>query len=442
MCKVAWYGGMLVSVVFGGITASGQQNVGGPPMVGAHRHQRPWIVLGGPSPASRVEEDDDAKRFERVMADQATSEQAGAYRSMVKTTTEAMQQMQSLQGRLEKRRSTAEIVDNGRALHELLNSIGYQNKRFVEELTKQQRVGLKNVVLKLEKAEADLAREANLLDQRMEEVNLDVTQLGFSAKSLNQALRTFHEQQMELGDDMGIVIEGDGRDLSFELAPVKNSVAIGDQAVMITLSGTLSKIAADGGGSVFELRLTADLSDLQQNMTNILRSKLNHGEGCGERIEVQQAALSAKEPGSLALTQLHYEWWSCHPGGGENLMAESAGTVEVKLTPVVEQGNGLRLVSELGRVDADGMLREQLRSGTLAEKLRDEVTEALLPAVQAMMSFKTTLPAAAQDDATLQKAEFREASGLQAVLGGRVRIPDQEVKLLASQLKGYARPTQ
>jgi hypothetical protein len=51
-------------------------------------------------------------------------------------------------------------------------------------------------------------------------------------------------------------------------------------------------VAVENGRNLFNLKLTADLSDLQQNITAILRAQLTRSPRCGERIEIQQATLT------------------------------------------------------------------------------------------------------------------------------------------------------
>src|SRR5450755_1732275 len=69
------------------------------------------------------------------------------------------------------------------------------------------------------------------------------------------------------------------QELSFRIPPVK----IENQPIAITASGFISRVAAERGQNVFKLELIADLSDLQQNITQVLRSQLDKSDRCGER---------------------------------------------------------------------------------------------------------------------------------------------------------------
>jgi hypothetical protein len=119
-----------------------------------------------------------------------------------------------------------------------------------------------------------------------------------------------------------------------------------------------------------------------------------------------------------------------------NELAEGDGTVEIKLTAVVEPPNTLKIVAALGRIDAAGMVGESLRSGSLGEDLRDKVAQSVLSAAQTSADFKITLPPAVQDFAVLQSATFQDAGvgTLILRLDGQVEISNAQADLLAGQL--------
>ena len=89
-----------------------------------------------------------------------------------------------------------------------------------------------------------------------------------------------------------------------------------------------------------------------------------------------------------------------------------------------------------GHIDATGMLGEELRSGALGEDLQDKAAQSVLLAAQAATDFKTALPLAVQNSATIQSAKFREVGvgGLGVVLNGQVEISNEQADQLAKQL--------
>jgi hypothetical protein len=231
-----------------------------------------------------------------------------------------------------------------------------------------------------------------------------------------------------------------GQELTFKIPPTKIAVNIENQPIAIMASGVISRVSVERGQNVFKLQLIADLSDLQQNITEVLRAQLDRSDRCGARIAIQSATLTPLPPASQVLARLHFERWTCVKVFGKerpNKLVGGNGTIEVKLTPAVDDESTLRLVPEIGRVDAEGALGELLRSGAVGAALREKVTKALLSAMQKGTNFKATLPPIAQDYATIQNAQFQDGGSgqLNVVLDGEVRISNEQIKLLASQLK-------
>jgi hypothetical protein len=235
----------------------------------------------------------------------------------------------------------------------------------------------------------------------------------------------------------------DAQNLTFNVPPVKIPFMVKDQAVSITASALISMVSSDRDQAVFKLKLTADLADLQQNMTGLLSEQLDKDDHCGDRISIEHASLMPADPASLATVQLHYERWACLKAFGKQqakrLIAGNA-VVPVKLTPgVAEDNTELRLVPEVGTIEADGSLGELLQSGTVGAMIREKVQAAILSAMQKGTNLSVTLPTAAQGYATIQSAEFKDAGSgrLTVVLDGQLRITQAQVKMLSKQLNEH-----
>ena len=231
-----------------------------------------------------------------------------------------------------------------------------------------------------------------------------------------------------------------GQKLSFKIPPVTVPVNIANQPIAITASGAISMVTAEHGENLFNLELVADLSGLQQNITQILRSQLDRSDRCGEHIAIQNATLTPLAPAGRVVARLHFERWTCVKVFGKerpNKLVGGNGAIEVKLTPAVDDESTLRLVPEIGRIEAEGTLGELLRSGPIGAALREKITRALLSAMQKGTNFKATLPPAAQDYVTIQNAQFQDggSGNLDVVLDGEIRISNEQLKLLANQLK-------
>jgi hypothetical protein len=397
--------------------------------------------LSGPAGlASGVSVNDDLKGFHKVLAVQATRQQIVEYNLMVKSTAAASAELQSFLEQLSKANKRPELAGRDAALEQALERARTENKKFLDGLSDRQKSGLKEIAKKLIKTDSDLAQKAKALDQEIGDTKVVAQTIANSAQSLEQTLASFRSQQLDLGEEMSIGAATGGQDSTFNLAPVKNTVKLENQPIAITTSGVVSKGAAEGGQNTFKLELTADLSDLQLNITDVLRAQLDKADRCGERIAIHSATLSALAPASLVVAHLHFERWACFGRDTVNEMVEGNGAIEVKLTPAVGEDGGLRLSPEIGRIDAEGLVGELLRSGSLGEALRDKVAESILSTVRQGADFKATLPSAAQGYTTLHRAQFQgTGSGkLMVVLEGEIRVSNEKVTALTSELKGRA----
>jgi len=431
----------LLAGLAGAVPAFAQNNeMINPPTAGSSLHgaRHAWIVIGGPDrlrilPASTQE----MKAFDRALAVQATSEQVTAFDSMVRSTETAIDDLTVFLEQAQKQTSAPQFSNSAHALSEALEKARGENKQFLGSFSKPQQNGLRDITLKVVKADSDLAQHSNLLDQRVADANPDVRQITSYAKNLDQALTVFHDQQFSLGREMGIEdVMGAGA-LSLNLSPVNSRINIAGQPISVTVAGTISKVAAEGH-NLFKLELAADVSDLQEKLSAILASKLNKSDRCGEQVVIQGASLTAQAPACLVVTQLHLARWACFGSLGQaspNELAEGSGTIELKLTPTVEENRTLQLAPDVNRIDADSFVGEQLRSGSLGMAVRDEITRLLLSTMQTGIYSKAILPAAAQQYAVIDKVEFREAGGLHVVLNGTMQLSDEQVKLMVNQLK-------
>jgi hypothetical protein len=236
---------------------------------------------------------------------------------------------------------------------------------------------------------------------------------------------------------------GRDQDVALQIPPVKTTLKVDDQPVAITASGAITQISRQRDQVAFRLDLSADLSDFQRNITQILRSQLNKSDRCGEHIDIQNATIVPAEPASLVTAQLHYERWGCAKIFGKQNVRRLVGgnvVVELKLTPQVEESRTVRLQGELGAIQADGSLGELLRTGPFEQMLRDKVAHSLESATEKGTDFSETLPPAAQGFATIQGAQFKgDRNGhLYVVLGGEIHITSAQAELLKSQLRERA----
>ncbi|MGD0570848.1 MAG: hypothetical protein ABSA78_20810 [Candidatus Sulfotelmatobacter sp.] len=388
--------------------------------------------------ATGVDVKDDLKDFHEMLAVQATSQQIVAYAAMLKTTAAASAELKTLLDQLGKQ-SSQELASRVASLNQAIEAARTEEKKFLDGFSDRQKSGLKEITKKLLKADADLAQQARELDERVVDAKTPGPQIASVAQGLDQALTSFQTGQLDLGEEMSIAARN-GEQAAFEIPPVRNSIIFpgqsAGQSVVVTASGVISRGVADNGQNKFKLELTADMSDLQHDFTEVLRSQLDKANRCGEQIAVQNAVLTPQEPAGLVVVQLHFERWACF-GGQASEIAEGNGTVEMNLIPAVGNDGALHLAPKISRVDAEGLLGESLRSGSLGDILREKVSEAVLSAVRQGGDFKAILPPSAQGNVTLRRAEFEGtgAGKLVAVLDGDIRVSNENAAALTSELK-------
>jgi hypothetical protein len=394
-------------------------------------------LSGGTGRATGLDEKDELKDFHLALAIQATSQQIVAYNLMMQSTDAANTEWQAFVEHLGAPNTRSEIASRGASLDLAIENARAENRKFLGGLSEQQKSGLKEILKKLSKSDSDLEQQSKTLSLEIGDAKSVAQPIAASAQNLGLALTSFRSQQIGLGEEMSIRDPNSGQN-SFDIPAVKNSVSFANQPIVIATSGVVTRGAAVGGQSTFKLALTADLSDLQRNLTDVLRAELDQADPCGERIEIRTATVTPREPASLVLVQLHFERWSCRGRETMNETVDGNGAIEVKLTPTVGEDGSLRLLPEIGRVDAEGLVGSLLRSGSLGETLRDKITESVLSTVRQGGDFKATLPPAAQGFATLQHVHFQgTGSGkLSVVLEGEIRVPNEKVAGLTSELKG------
>jgi hypothetical protein len=397
--------------------------------------------MGAGGRATGLSVGDDLKNFHAALAVQATSQQTIEYAAMLKSTAAASAELQTFLEQLGKANSGSELASRDANLDQSIEKARAANRKFLEGFSEPQKAGLKEITKKLIKADADLAQQAKALDLEAGDAKAVGPQIANSAQSLEHALTSFRSQQLDLGEEMSVGAGNNGDASGFNLPTVRNSVNFENQSIRVVTSGVIAKGVAEGDQNIFKLELTTDLSDLQQNMTDVLRAELGKSDRCGERITIHNATLTPQAPASLVIVQLHFERWVCGTTFGRettNEIVEGNGTIEVKLTPAVAEDGTLRLVAVNGRVAADGLVGELLRSGSLGDALRGKVTESRVSAMRQGGDFKAILPAAAQGNALLHRAQFQgTGSGrLRAVLDGEIRVSNEKATALTSELQG------
>ena len=390
--------------------------------------------VSGSNRPTGVAEGDSLKDFHQVLAVQATSQQVAEFQALVKSTEAAQSELQALLQHLRNQNAAADSAPRN-AIEPVLEDARNRTRKFQEGFSEAQKSGLKEVAKRLAKSDSDLEQEEKKLDQSFD-LKAPAPDLAALAESLDKALADFSNEQLALGREMSITL-ANAQDVAFTLPQVKSMASIGRQTVPVAVSGVLSQIAAQGGQRTFQLELVADLSQMQQNITDLMRAKLETSAPCGEHVAVRQASLTPSAPASVLTLWLHYERWIC-TGGPRTAteLAEGDGKAEFKLITTLDPPNTLRVSAAFTRIDASGMFGEALRSGSLGDDLRDQVAQSVQSAARTASDFKIALPPAIQNSAILQTAKFQDqgVGGLIVVLEGRIELSNEQTAQLASQL--------
>ena len=223
-------------------------------------------------------------------------------------------------------------------------------------------------------------------------------------------------------------VQARAEDPVLKIPPVQTSLDVKGQAVKITAWGAVS----GGPQGPFKLALTADLSDLRDNIGALLASQLNRSDPCGERLSVESATLAPASPAAVLSAHVHYERFACAKAFGREIVKRLVGgnaVVTLKLTPSAGP-DGISMASEVQKIDADGSLGELLRSGSLGAAVKEKIASGMESAIRKGLDLKSTLPPAVAAATTLRGAQF--VSGAEGRLWFSV---DGEVHILASQFR-------
>ena len=210
---------------------------------------------------------------------------------------------------------------------------------------------------------------------------------------------------------------------------VKTTINVEQQPIEITLWGTIS------GSS---LALTIDLGDLQAHLTQVLSAQLNKSDRCGDHLTVEQAAIAPSAPSSLLTANVNFERFACVKAFGKQIVKRLVGghaVIEVNLTPSVQENN-ISMAAEVRKMDADGSLGDVLRSSSLGDSIRDEISDSIESAIQKSADLKSTLPAEMEKAVTLQSIQFADggAGRLWLTIGGEIRLSMEQLRDFVKEL--------
>jgi len=395
------------------------------PALAQHHEGGRGISIGyTPGRPDAVEEKDDLKDYHHLLAVQATSQQVTEFQGLLKTVDDAKARLTGLSSAGKPASETVASFDQA------VQSARTARQKFEEGFSEAQKTGLKKITKRLEHSDSELDRTSKRLDQIALHDGFE-QEISAAVIEVDKSISEFSNDQLALAKEMSIIL---ANDTDFNLPESRKPVTIGTQSITVDLSGSLSQSRVEGNVRTFQIDMMADLSDLEQNVDAIVKAGISEEKNCGERLYVRHATLTSVPPASSLILQLHYERWACL-GGFPQELAESDGSVEVRLTPAVDQANSLDVRADLKRIDASGMMGSALREGSLGDELREKVARIVLAVVRSAGDFKAVLPAAIQSSAQLNRVSFENGGGrLRLRIVGNVQLSNEQVQALANEL--------
>ncbi len=375
-------------------------------------------------------EKDTLKDFHHAMEVQATTDQAAAFRAILKNTEAANTQLASLG----QEKDAAQWAGRAAEVRAAIEKARIATRNFVDGLSARQKSGLKEITGKIGKAESDLAGQEKALEANAGEGKHDEVGSG-RTEGLAKALENFRSHQSRLAVEMGIIVTDDAQ-VVFRIPAFKTSAEMGEQRIAVSAAAVISRVGTGDEANVYKIALTQDLSDLQPNITEALRAQVESFPRCGERVELRNATLALAAPASVVVAQLYVERWICSRGPvTARELAQGSGSAEVRMTPAVGANGELTMQTELGRIEGDKFVEELLRSGALGESLREKIAASMVKVIESA-NFKAMLPPAV-GAAKIEGARFESTAGdnLGLALDGEMRMSNEQAALLGNQLK-------
>jgi hypothetical protein len=416
---------------------------------GARGAGRPTICVHDCNSRSNSSSSDDdtdktsLRNFQQLLAVQATPEQNAAFAIVVQDTQAASAQLHKLRDSASQT-PAKELAAQIPALDQALDKIHQGTHDFLASFTARQQSGLKEAAKKLERVDAELTVQRKALEESIQSANPEA--IAKSAANIDAALDGVQSEQLTLGGEMSIGSTSEEQATNFDIPEVTASAKFAGQTVPIPTSGIASRVSSANGQRLLSLSLISDFSGLQENTASLLGASLNHAPRCGDRIQVEDAALTPVSPASVVVdVRLHVERWICPIEGGDaREIAADDATFDVKLTPSIINNGGVTLDAETVKVETEGaLLHQDLASGDLGLALRRKITAFISSMVTQGVDLKTVLPPAAQAVATIQRAEFQDggAGRITLVLDGQLQFSDAQAQQFAAQLAAATNAT-
>jgi hypothetical protein len=179
--------------------------------------------------------------------------------------------------------------------------------------------------------------------------------------------------------------------LPFEPFTVK--VPFNGREIALNVSGTAMATDITTALDV-KADIVVSLADLRAQIGDIIRSKVNRDDDCGDRLDIHTVDLRAEPPVAMLDASAHYERWGCG-FGIKTVIVKQDGDIRIRLIPVVANDT-INVDLDVVAVKANGLLGELLRDGVAGPLIVDQL-RSLFPKTLTAGRFRDALPAAVRD---------------------------------------------
>lgn len=250
------------------------------------------------------------------------------------------------------------------------------------------------------------------------------------ATSETSAARTRLKFVTRLTLAVSISVAAFAQDPAFSIPPVRTSFNTGGKPLTIITTGIVSR-----NGQGVNLKLSADLFDLQDHVSDLLAAQLNRSERCGERLSLERASIQPAAPAAFLTAFLRYEKWICVKALGKEVTKRIVGgnaTIPVTLTPVMSENSEVKLGAVVGEIQADGSLGEVLRSGSFGGMLEEKIRTSIVAALNKAASLHAALPESLAGVAKIRRVAFSDsgAGHLLFDVSGEIALPFDQIQTM------------
>jgi hypothetical protein len=156
---------------------------------------------GNPSASSDT---DEMKDFERGFALQASPDQLSQFQVLSQHTESARKQAHDFPHMIETGSKPPEFSDPADDLKDAVQEAHDGSKEFAQKLSQPQKSAFKALTKKLAKANADVAKQGQALNQEAGRANTDSQSMAAVLKQLEEALANLRAEQLDIAKALGI----------------------------------------------------------------------------------------------------------------------------------------------------------------------------------------------------------------------------------------------